>query len=167
MRLSNATTTLQLIPDGVPGLRETLALYADMVREYAKNITIRQTAAELVAECPPKNWRCEVNKIFAFVRDDVRYIQDPVNVELAQTPLYTLQRRYGDCGQKSMLLGALLRSIGHPVRFMAIGLEPGVFCHVYLQTKIGPDWVGLDATEPVAVGWEPRDGVRARLPYFI
>ncbi len=59
----------------------------------------------------------------------------------------------------------LLESIGHPTRFVAVGFRPHNYSHVYLETKIGNTWLGLETTEPVEVGWQPK-GVMARMEIF-
>jgi hypothetical protein len=40
--------------------------------------------------------------------------------------------------------------------------DPGTFTHVYVETRIGDKWIGLETTEPVAMGWKPR-GIVARM----
>jgi transglutaminase-like putative cysteine protease len=70
--------------------------------------------------------------------------------------------RAGDCDDKSVLLAALLESIGHPTRFVAIGFQPDDFEHVFVETKIADRWISLETTEPVEIGWMPQH-IRARL----
>lgn len=92
---------------------------------------------------------------------------DPVNVERIQTADKTLELAAGDCDDKSILLASMLEALGHPTRFMAIGFEPNVFTHVYVETKIGNDWIPLETTEPVPMGWEPDPSrIAARLPHY-
>jgi len=114
-----------------------------------------------------KDYACEVKCLHAYVRDSIRYLQDPVDVERLQSADKTIELGAGDCDDKSILLAALLESIGHPTRFIAIGFEPEIYSHVYVETKIGAEWVPLETTESVEVGWEPDPSlVRARLPHF-
>lgn len=156
MHLNTETTaTLSLIPEGVAGIRATLDRMTALVRDGKKMMQVRQKAAGLVQQCAQKSWACEVQSIFEYVRDQVRYVQDPSNVELIQTPVKTLEFMYGDCDDKSILLAALLESIGHPTRFIAVGFEPGIYSHVYVETKIGNTWYPLETTEPVQMGWSP------------
>ena len=70
-------------------------------------------------------------------------------------PDVTVYIGQGDCDDKSLLVASLLLSIGHPSRFIAVGPESGVYDHVYVQTKIGNNWFGVETTENVIFGWEP------------
>jgi transglutaminase-like putative cysteine protease len=127
-----------------------------LVRQYKSHPQIRQTALDLVGAIPGKNWRAEVEAIFAYVRDQIRYTRDINGVETLQTPLVTLQVEQGDCDDKSTLLAALLEAVGHPTRFVAIGRMPDQYSHVFVQTLLGNKWVSLDPTMPVGVGWTPK-----------
>lgn len=136
-----------------------------LVRAAKKSLPVRQTALSLVNGNRQKDWSAEVKALHAFVRDNIRYLRDIRGVETLQTPDKTLEFGQGDCDDKSTLLAALLESIGHPSRFVAIGFAPDTYQHVYAETKIGDKWVSLETTEPVEMGWEPK-GVRARLIFF-
>ena len=115
----------------------------------------------------PKDWIGEIRELHRFVRDDVRYLMDPTDVELVQDADSTLRLRVGDCDDKSTLLCAMLESIGHPTRFLAIGFEPGIFEHVLLETKVGEQWISCETTEDVEIGWQPPSGlIRARMIHY-
>ena len=156
--------TLKAIPDGIPGIRATLAHMSQYVREYKKDPLIKNLARELTLHLPQKAFRAEAQALFEFVRDQIRYQWDIADVETVQTPLVTLEARVGDCDDKATLLATLLESIGHKTRFMAVGLTLGQVEHVYVETKVGADWVPMDATEPVPMGWEPP-GIVQRIPW--
>lgn len=112
----------------------------------------------MVHDIAAKDFRGEVECVFDFVQNEIRYIQDINNVETIQTPEYTLENGYGDCDDKATLLASMLESIGHPCRFAALALcVPGEFDHVIIQTLIGTRWVPLDATEDEPMGWQPPE----------
>jgi len=105
--------------------------------------------------------------LYRFVRDSIRYVQDVNEIETVQEPQKTLEFGAGDCDDKATLLAALLESIGHPTRFVAIGFEPGIFSHVYVESRIGDSWVAMETTEPVEMGWEPDPSlIRARMVHY-
>lgn len=167
MHLETPTTSaLAFIPSGRAGIVETLRAMAMLVKEGKKNIRVRERAQALTVACAQKDYACEVRALHAFVRDAVRYIQDVNGVETIAAPEKTLETMSGDCDDKSILLAALLESIGHPCRFVAVGYEPGIYEHVYVETKIGPRWIPLETTEPVAAGWEPPNPPM-KLPFYI
>lgn len=141
---------------------------ARLAKAGKANQRIRGKALELTRYLRAKDWGAQVYALFEYVRDDIRYIHDTWQIETVHTPEQVMDLGQGDCDDKSILLAALLESIGHPARFMAVGFKPGSLSHVYVQTrmgrtKAGPHWVSLDATESHApVGWEPP-GIRARM----
>lgn len=135
---------------------------AALVRQAREDIAVRETAMALVGHLASKDWDREVGVVYGFVRDSIRYVRDVRGVETVATPVRTLEYRQGDCDDQDVLLAALLESIGYRTRFKAIGFAPGHYSHVYVQVqrpRTG-DWVSLDPTEPVGVGWEPA-GARA------
>lgn len=167
---SKTTATLHALPAGNAGVRATLNLMRELVRHYKKDLNIRNLAAQIVSPLQQKNFVGEVKRLHGFVRDNVRYVRDIHGVETIQTPPKTLEFGYGDCDDKATLLAALLESIGHPTRFVAIGMQPGKLSHVYVETLIGPNrspdsWIGLETTEPVPAGWKPRN-VAARMMVY-
>lgn len=157
------SSTLQSIPDGKEGTAETLKAMRRLVKDNKKSLEIRDLAVKIIGGIGnKKDWFGQAKNVQEFVRDKIRYIRDINGIETLQTPQATLRLGYGDCDDKSILVAALLESIGHPTRFVAIGFSPDNFVHVYPQTRIGTKWVTLETTENVSIGWEPS-GVKSRL----
>jgi len=134
----------------------------DFVREGKRQYPIRELALSLVRNNAQKDFLAEIKDLHAYVRDNIRYVRDIRGIETVSAPLITLQVGQGDCDDKAVLLGALLESIGHKTRFMAVGFKPGDLSHVLIQTKIGKRWISLETTEPVPMGWHPPN-VRAKM----
>lgn len=151
-----ATGTLHAIPSGPAGIKVTLNLMRRLVREYKTALPIRQTAVALTNGVPQKDWIGEARRVFSFVKDHIRYVKDVSGVETIQTPLRTLQNEAGDCDDKATLLAALLESIGHPTRFVAMAFRPGNYSHVLPEVRIGRRWVPLETTENRRFGWYPQ-----------
>ena len=152
------------ISPGVEGVRETLVLMRSIVRKSKADPVVIQTARNLTAHLAPKNWQGEIAALFSFVRDRIRYVLDPNDVETLSSPRHLLKNRSGDCDDLVTLLAALLEAIGHPTRFVAVGFQPGALTHVYLETKAGDAWIALETTEQVAMGELPfaRNEVKNR-----
>lgn len=130
----------------------------DLVKRGRVSLPIRELAMELVRHVNGKDWSGQVEALHAFVRDNIRYIKDINGVETIATPERTLAYGAGDCDDQVVLLSSLLESIGHPTRFIAIGTQsPFSFNHVFGETKIGSQWVPVETTEPVGVGWKPEN----------
>lgn len=140
---------------GMRGTRQTLRLMARLVCDYKTHPLIRNTARELVQGLPGQDYRGEAETLLRFVQNDIRYLQDVNNVETIHAPDVVLQWRAGDCDDSATLYAALLESIGHPARFIAVGFNaPGQFEHVFVETRIGSRWLAGETTIPgAALGW--------------
>lgn len=155
MTMEKITYSLMAIPNGREGIRATLKIMSKVVKKYKHNPYVRELALKLTKSLSQKNYPGEACAIHYFVRDQIRYVKDIRGIETIQTPLQTLRLRQGDCDDKSVLSAALLESLGHPTRFLAVGFSGKHLTHVITQTKIGEKWVSLETTEPVELGWTP------------
>lgn len=145
------------IPDGPGGVDETLDAMRSYVRIFKKAPRIRNTAARIVASVPNRAWALQINAIFVWVQQNIRYVGDVTDVETLQTPEQTLDIGGGDCDDQVTLLAAMLESVFFHTREVAVGFVPGEFEHVFLQVQL-PDqsrWFSLDPTEPYPMGWQP------------
>lgn len=161
-----ATRQPQLLglPDGVEGVRATLEIMARLVRAARVSPGVRNTAISLTRSVANEDFFGEISELHCFVRDQIRYVGDVNDVETLQTPEETMRVGAGDCDDKSVLLAALLESIGHPSRFAAVAFAPDAFEHVLVETRLGSDgkWIPLETTKPVEVGWYP-EGVVSKM----
>ena len=149
------TYTLHSIPDGIPGIRATLKVMSGLVKTYKSQQPIRELALSLTRDLQQKDYVQEVKRIHAYVRDTIRYVKDIHGVETIQTPVQTLRIGAGDCDDKSTLVASLLESIGHPTRFVAVGFAKNMLSHVLVQTKVANNWINVECTENVPLGWRP------------
>lgn len=145
---------------GRPGAAEVAEIIARMILAGAKDFLVRQRAIEIFRESgiPPKDRWGEVCALFHWVRNNIRYTRDILQVELLHTPRRMLELKAGDCDDMTILLGSMLRSTGHPVRIVLCGFrrdKPHMYSHIYPQVQVRRQWVGLDATMPHPIGWEP------------
>lgn len=144
------------ISGGRAGVRQTLNFMSHIVREWKRSPEIRSKTIQIVSKLPGKDWVAECDRVFQWVRDNIRYTMDIQDIETLQTPDVTLADSAGDCDDMAILICCMLESIGHKTRFKAIGIDgKGYLEHVYAQTLIGTIWVSLDSTEPYPMGWEP------------
>lgn len=143
------------LPAGAAGVRATLKVMSRLVREYKRHPLIRERATAIIQHVEQKDWSGEVRALHAFVRDNIRFTRDINGIETIHSPEVVLQIEHGDCDDKSTLLATLLESTGHPTRFIACGMVPGHYSHVYVETRVGPRWIALETTEDRAPGWAP------------
>lgn len=153
------------VPEGPAGVRETLKVMRRLVRHFKHNLTIHSLASEIISEITGKDFPGEVDCLFHWVRENIRYQKDINETETISTPLETLASGFGDCDDSATLLATMLETTGHKTRFKAVGFSWGVLSHVYTQTQIGDHWFALDTTEPNRMGWEPPGIVTAMLIY--
>lgn len=158
-------TTLGLIPEGSAGTKQTLGIMRRIVRRYKRYPPLRELALDIIDGLDGfngrKNFSGQVKRLQNYVRNTIQYVRDVTDVETVQTPDYTLKKRAGDCDDQAVLLAALLESIGHPTRFVAIKTSPiGPYVHVYTETKIGARWVPVETTEAWPMGKPPPQAVQ-------
>ncbi|MGH8603956.1 MAG: transglutaminase-like domain-containing protein [Gammaproteobacteria bacterium] len=156
---------LEKIPSGYAGTLKTVEHIVDLIKQGAKDFHVRQSAIDILLQraVRPKDYLGEIKALFEWVQQNVRYTKDTFRVEVLHSPRRMLQLRAGDCDDMAILLGAMLESIGHPVRLVLTGpdpLTPDVFSHIYLEVFHKGRWIPVDATMPYPMGWAPRTLVK-------
>jgi hypothetical protein len=112
----------------------------------------------------------EIPAVLAWVKSNIEFRGE--NAETLQSPAVTLQLRAGDCDDHSMLIAAMLKSLGYQVQFKTVATQrmaPQQFSHVYVivRDKRTGAWVPLDSTVPNSfAGWEPPVIYRSRTYRF-
>lgn len=135
------------IRPGTFGTRDTLRVMVDVARNGAADPAVRGQAEAIVSFLPGRAHAHEVNAVFLWVRDNIRYLAGPLGFEQVHAPDVLLETRQGKCTDQAVLLASLLRSIGYPIRFVAAAYSmPLLFEHVYVQTMVNGEWVSLDTT---------------------
>lgn len=155
------------IPDGVAGTRATLKAMARFVKTYKKDPSINLLALRLTQGLASYDKAGEVGRLQAFVRDQIRYVEDVEGVETVRTPPVTLEYQAGDCDDKATLLCTLLATIGYSCQFIAIGFDGENFSHVLSAVRLGNRFIPLETIVPgVGPGWFPN-GANPILPWNI
>jgi Transglutaminase-like superfamily len=153
------------IPSGLEGARTTAAHIGRLIRDGAGDFYVRQKAIDILMErgVPAKDYLGEIDALFRWVQRHVRYTKDPFRIEVLHSARRMLELKAGDCDDMAIVLGALIKSVGHPVRIVLTGpdpLRPDLFSHIYLEARHHDQWIPLDATMPYGMGWSPRSPVR-------
>lgn len=148
-----------MLPVGPDGIKQTLKIMVQMVRQWKKDPGVREHATSIVRYLPQGDISAEITAMQEWVRDNIRYTNDTTSVETIQTPQATLELGVGDCDDKSVLLAALLESIGRPTRFVAIAFGAN-YSHVVVEARIGPKWYMLETIKPVPAGWQPAGVIK-------
>ncbi|MDW8305388.1 MAG: transglutaminase-like domain-containing protein [Acidobacteriota bacterium] len=145
-------------------IENTLRAMRQMVEKAKEDFGFVSFARELVEHVPGHDFFGEVNEIFKFCRDKIRYVRDPYGIELVQSPQRTLQLGYGDCDDKTVLFCALCESIGHRTRFVLESMNGKRWNHVRADVFLFGKWIPADCTpEASELGWAAKT-VKKRKP---
>jgi transglutaminase-like putative cysteine protease len=126
---------------------------AKMVRAHRDNREVRDLALRIVSGCPPMNDQCRIVRVRDWAADAFAYEKDPVGGDLVHDPVDMVRRIAvhgtigGDCDDASILISALLQSLGIRTRFAAISIRRDQrLHHVGVEAQDGPRaWMWLDA----------------------
>lgn len=161
----------EMMPRGQATVR-TLAAMRRFVLKDMSDLELRAFVIDRLKNLRGHDFSREIETLFKIARDEIRYLRDPLKVELVQDAKRTLAFKAGDCDDKTTLLATLLGIAGHLTRFVVIGYTPFVnrFDHVFLEVydKQQEQWISLDATNEAAnVGWNFSGWHhRAKFPIF-
>lgn len=157
------------VPGGYLGTAATIERMREFVTQYKRDFNIRKLAAQIIQNCPAKDYYCYARAIYEFCRDRIKYVYDPHLVELVESPTRILEAGIADCDSICTLMGSLNESIGLKTRFRTIKADskrPDDFSHVYCMVRVPQSrfstskisgWIAEDATLPdKQFGWEPN-----------
>jgi hypothetical protein len=126
-----------------------IAEMVEQVKKGSREPAVRKKAFELasdvcdaplnIKEMSEENLLEIAEAIYVWVRDSIAYVNDPAG-EYFQPPVRTLEVGAGDCDDQSILLAAMLGSIGfEPI--LVILPE-----HVYVELRVGGKQMPMDPT---------------------
>jgi transglutaminase-like putative cysteine protease len=152
----SAAGCLVHIPGGTAGIKATIRRMRALVNEWRTNPALVSAARSLVFHTIEKDDYAEVDALYRFVRDVIRYVRDVNGVETLSTPYYTLMSKSGDCDDQTSLLATLLEAVGYPTKFVVGAFQSDEqYDHVYFLVLVNDEWIGCDPTEREYLGWEP------------
>lgn len=155
------TATLMGAPNGPMRNFHTLRLMRALIDEGKIDPEIMRAAHSIIWMTPEKNEAREVDALFCYVRDYIRYVKDPNGVESVAYPVMTLQRQLGDCDDQTVLLCALAESCGYPTRLVMGQFFTDDWEHVWCQILVNGEWLDCDPIERSAeIGWQAPDAKR-------
>ncbi len=129
--------------------QKTLDLMLEQAQKDAP--AVRDLAIKIVGPCGSRKNICEARKIQEFVQNNIKYVRDPLGVELLNSALITLNIKAGDCDDHSVLVVALLRSIGISAGFCAIANIQDIYYHVYPVFKYKDRIYACETTEKFGI----------------
>lgn len=119
--------------------------------------------------CRPHDHNCEIEAIWDFAVLNLRYVEDPHDIDTFATLRESLEMGAVDCDDATIALGVLLKALGFQVRARVISTSeaPNDWSHIYPlvgMPKNDPKrWIPLDMTVNGATpGWEYPDRARVK-----
>jgi predicted transglutaminase-like cysteine proteinase len=158
----------------VLGISDVYKKIADMQDQSAVDNRTRVFAAGILEKDNNKKSfdRSSKNaeKIYLYVRDNIKFIDDIENVETLQYPYVTIKNGFGDCDDMVILMGSLYRSIGYPVALVLVQMSGNSdYNHIYLAVLTDEGWKVCDAANKEGVfNWQlPADDYVKKKIVFI
>jgi predicted transglutaminase-like cysteine proteinase len=128
--------------------RATLALIEGKIYRGSTNPKIYQLSRAVVRGLPEHDHAAEIVALSREVKRRVRFTRDPYRAEAVQDAGDTLTLGTGDCDDYAVLLGAMLQSVGIPMKLEAVGMGEN-FDHVFLTGRDNAGvYVPLDLSRP-------------------
>jgi len=132
----------------------------------AQGVRLRQIVIQdMLSTAKDRDDLGQIRAVFDWVKGNIRYIEDPVSLDLYPSALVTLSLGGGDCDDHVILIDSALAVIGFQVGARVICTDSGEW-HIYALVwtpKNAPDLViPLDTTWPGAerIGQEyPKESV--------
>jgi len=137
----------EILPQDVSLNENNSQDYKELVDPF--DSVVRQVASKVASESCNENKICQTKAVYYFVRDNIDYVSDPIAKEYLEEPREVLVTQAADCESGTMLLAAMLESIGVNAEMVFI---PG---HAFLRIQLAnarnkykqPDgWIYLDWT---------------------
>jgi transglutaminase-like putative cysteine protease len=160
----------------VRSLDQRVKYIQKLTREGRDDPRIRALAVKIVSQkcgkkhcISEKDYVSEVRAIFNYMRKNVRYVRDAVKRDTFQSATRTLEFGGGDCDDYSITMGALLESIGYPIKLRVIQTtDADDWNHIYIIVGIPPGdpnqkWMSLDASLNRPAGWAPPKSMIAKI----
>lgn len=147
-----ASRTVMPLPAGDAGTALTVGQMRKLIVQGSKTPDVREMAANLAM--PHDTDQGKIGAIFDFVKTKMKYVRDPLHQEMVGGTAYhmgslsSLGYMRGDCDDHTVLLGAMLESVGYPTRITTARMRPGAGTddHVYLEVNDRRSWIPLDAS---------------------
>jgi transglutaminase-like putative cysteine protease len=136
---------------------EGLADKIDMIRRYyTSSLRYAQVRAFAEKSAMSKQGKPSINALFAALRSFVRYVPDPVGVELIKAPWVMIDGinkqgwTAGDCDDFASLGYALLRNVGVPAQLAVAWYGDATPRHIFdvVPMKSGASMLPFDLVAP-------------------
>lgn len=145
------------VPAGEAGTDQTLKAIGHGIGRSSRRPHVRLKALDILrqTDIPDRRARDAARALYQWVKRNIRFVPDPLDVETVQDPEVTLRIGAGDCDDHAALLAALAQNVGIPARFVVVGENPDRFQHIYAELLIDDHWTPADTTTEFPFGVSP------------
>ena len=146
------------LSEGVAGTEETVREMVRLIEEGSRDPDVNALAVAIVrqARVPQFDFEGERRALYAWMRRSIRFFKDIDGKETLRGARRTIEQGGGDCDCQTILICALLKTIGHRTRIVTIASHPqapDLFSHVFAEVR---DERGR---------WRPVDAARRQAAY--
>ena len=124
---------------------------ADIIRELLRTNELAQGNTKRFARfLKGDSLESTCRNVWAFARNDIRYVLDGFNIQIIKTPAATWADRFADCKGHTIFISSCLRNLGieHEIRFASYsGIGIDNIKHVYCVVK-RPKLLIVDSVMP-------------------
>ena len=127
-----------------------------LVERAQSNPVVRNFAASIKSKAPTNPME-QLNILHSFVRDTVKYVDDPPEGDLYSDASRTLRIKEGDCDDKSILFASVAKLMGYRTgfRFMAQGFN---YIHVFPYALLpSGQKIYFETTLNKPFNWRPKE----------
>lgn len=171
----HAPVSEEFIGHGDQAIYTTVNRMRGIINSSAANPYVRRWAQKALESVMVQDKWGEAQALHDFVRDNIRYTNDPRGIEFVQTPPILLEgiryyldgrqsdRPIGDCDDMTTLALSLMKSVGFDTAIKVVSFDPeGRYSHVYGLVRVNGDWYATDTVRPDRhLGWEASGITRA------
>ena len=122
-------------------MKTTLGNILMLIRQGRADPRIREIAIKVVraSDIPWTDYPHVIATIAQWVRENVRFVEDPKRTDVIFPPLEVLDLGGADCEDQMTLTASLLQSIGLPVNVVIVSKTGELWDHVFLRAGYPPD----------------------------
>lgn len=154
------------LSDGDIGTAQTIAHMRQLIDAGIKDQQVNRTAIGIVWQTPQFSETPKAQAIYQWCQQNLRFVTDMVGKETLRSARETLTVRAGDCDDFTILIAALLGTIGIRSRAVTVSShaeDPQSFSHIYPEAFVDGRWIAMDIARPGAqFGLSPQTYFRKR-----
>ena len=119
---------------GEAGTEQTIKVMRQLVDQALNDSAMVRKANDIVRPAQAYDELAELNRIYSWVKANIRFVKDPVTREKLIPPAELLKIQMGDCDDHALLTAFFATANGYPSRWITISTDPtspAEFTHIW------------------------------------